>query len=178
MQCPFCQHSDTRVVDSRTAEDGGSIRRRRECPECGARFNTFERPHLPIPAILKADGELQAFDEEKLRRGMTRALYKRPVSEEQVQHALDQIIEKLRHHGERSVPARVVGDWVMEALRDLDHVAYVRFASVYRQFNDAQAFREELERLEQAPSRELRENQLPLMPLPDADKSSGNDPSA
>lgn len=160
------------MVDSRTAEDGGSIRRRRECPECGARFNTFERPHLPVPPILKSDGETQAFDEEKLRRGMVRALYKRPVTEEQLQASIDQIILRLRHYGERSVPARMLGDWVMDALRDLDHVAYVRFASVYRQFNDAQAFRDELERLERTPSRELRESQLPLMRLPDEPEDS------
>ena len=163
MQCPYCRHADTRVVDSRTADDGSSIRRRRECPECGARFNTFERAHLPVPPIRKSDGGTEAFDEEKLRRGMVRALYKRPVSDERLQQSIDHIVEKLRTASERSVPARTLGEWVMDELRDLDHVAYVRFASVYRQFNDAQAFREEIERLEQTPSAELRRSQLPLI---------------
>lgn len=163
MQCPYCRHADTRVVDSRTAEDGSSIRRRRECPECSARFNTFERAHLPVPPLEKSDGSTEAFDEEKLRRGMARALYKRPVSDERLQESIDRIVDKLRTFGERSVPARTLGEWVMEELREMDHVAYVRFASVYRQFNDAQAFREEIERLESAPSPELRRNQLPLI---------------
>lgn len=163
MQCPYCRHDDSRVVDSRTAEDGSSIRRRRECPECGARFNTFERAHLPVPAIEKSSGDTETFDEEKLRRGMTRALYKRPVSEERLQQSIDHIVRKLCAAGGRSVPARTLGDWVMDELRDLDHVAYVRFASVYRQFNDAQAFREEIERLERAPSPELRASQLSLI---------------
>lgn len=163
MQCPYCRHADTRVVDSRTADDGSSIRRRRECPECGERFNTYERAHLPVPPLEKSGGRLEPFDEEKLRRGMARALYKRPVSDERLQQSIDHIVEKLRTVGERSVPARRVGEWVMEELRDLDHVAYVRFASVYRQFNDAQAFREEIERLERAPSAELRRSQIPLI---------------
>ncbi|WP_043765874.1 transcriptional regulator NrdR [Algiphilus aromaticivorans] len=163
MQCPYCRHADTRVVDSRTADDGSSIRRRRECPECGARFNTFERAHLPVPPLEKSDGSTEAFDEEKLRRGMARALYKRPVSDERLQESIDRIVDKLRTFGERSVPARTLGEWVMEELREMDHVAYVRFASVYRQFNDAQAFREEIERLESSPSAELRRNQLPLI---------------
>lgn len=163
MQCPYCRHADTRVVDSRTADDGSSIRRRRECPECGARFNTFERAHLPVPPLEKTDGITEAFDEEKLRRGMARALYKRPVSDERLQQSIDRIVDKLRTFGERCVPARTLGEWVMEELREMDHVAYVRFASVYRQFNDAQAFREEIERLERAPSPELRRNQLPLI---------------
>jgi transcriptional repressor NrdR len=163
VQCPFCRHADTRVVDSRTAEDRSSIRRRRECPECGARFNTFERAHLPVPPLEKSDGSTEAFDEEKLRRGMERALYKRPVSDERLQESIDRIVDKLRTFGERSVPARAVGEWVMAELREMDHVAYVRFASVYRQFNDAQAFREEIERLERAPSPELRRSQLPLI---------------
>lgn len=163
MQCPYCRHADTRVVDSRLADDGSSIRRRRECPECGARFNTFERAHLPVPPVEKSDHSTEPYDEEKLRRGMVRALYKRPVGDEHLQQSIDRITNKLRTFGERSVPARRVGEWVMEELREMDHVAYVRFASVYRQFNDAQAFREELERLERAPSAEVRRSQMPLI---------------
>lgn len=163
MQCPFCKEEDTRVVDSRLADDGAQVRRRRECPACGARFNTFERAHLPIPQVRKQDGSLEAFDEEKLLRGMQRALYKRSVSDEAVREAVDDIIRKLRATGERDVPARQVGEWVMEALRDLDHVAFVRFASVYRRFEDVQAFREEIERLERTPSTAVRDSQLPLI---------------
>jgi transcriptional repressor NrdR len=166
MQCPFCKEVDTRVVDSRIAEDGSQVRRRRECPSCGARFTTFERAHLPIPAIRKQDGKVEAFDEEKLTRGMQRALYKRAVSDEAVRHAVENIIRKLRATGERDVPAMQVGEWVMEELRELDHVAFVRFASVYRSFEDVQAFREEIERLERMPSAALRASQLPLINLP------------
>lgn len=164
MQCPFCKEEDTRVVDSRLTADGAQVRRRRECPACGARFSTFERAHLPIPGVRKQGGSVEAFDEEKLLRGMQRALYKRSVSDEAVRLAMEDIIRKLRATGERDVPSRQVGEWVMEALRDLDHVAFVRFASVYRRFEDVKAFREEIERLEQTPPTPRGDDPPPAQP--------------
>lgn len=162
MHCPFCQHDDTRVIDSRLSEEGNTVRRRRECPACSARFNTFETPELKLPAIVKHDGRRESFDERKLRAGLELALHKRPVAADAVEQVLAKIIELLRKSGEREVASRRVGEWVMDALRPLDQVAYVRFASVYRRFEDVQAFREEIERLE----RELpvlEGKQLPLL---------------
>lgn len=162
MHCPFCQHEDTRVIDSRLSEDGATVRRRRECPGCGARFNTHETAELKLPAIVKHDGRREAFDEGKLRAGLELALHKRPVAADAVDSVLAGIIDALRRSGEREVPARRIGEWVMDALRPLDQVAYVRFASVYRRFEDVQAFREEIERLERdIPV--LEGKQLPLL---------------
>ena len=167
MHCPFCQHEDTRVIDSRLSEDGSTVRRRRECPSCGARYNTFETAELKLPAIVKHDGRREAFDERKLRAGLDLALHKRPVGADAVEKVLATIVESVRRTGEREVPSRRIGEWVMEALRPLDQVAYVRFASVYRRFEDVQAFREEIERLErEIPV--LEGKQLPLLAEPDA----------
>ena len=163
MHCPFCKADDTRVVDSRMAEDGAQVRRRRECEKCGARFTTFEKAQLSMPLILKRDGNPEPFDEEKLHKGLERALYKRPVAPEAVDHAVESIKKKLRSSSERQVPSHRLGEWVMEELRDLDQVAYVRFASIYRQFQDANAFREEVERLLAFPTAEQRRSQLPLI---------------
>ena len=163
MHCPFCKAEDTRVVDSRMAEDGTQVRRRRECEKCGARFTTFEKAALQMPQILKRDGNPEPFDEDKLRKGLDRALYKRPVAPEAVDRAVDNIARKLRSSSERQVPSQRLGEWVMEELRDLDQVAYVRFASIYRQFQDAHAFREEVERLLAFPTAEERRSQLPLI---------------
>ena len=163
MHCPFCKAQDTRVVDSRMAEDGAQVRRRRECEKCGSRFTTFEKAHLEMPQILKRDGNPEPFDEEKLHKGLDRALYKRPVAPEAIDHAVENIKNKLRSSSERQVPSHRLGEWVMEELRDLDQVAYVRFASIYRQFQDANAFREEVERLLAFPSAEQRRSQLPLI---------------
>ena len=163
MHCPFCKAEDTRVVDSRMAEDGAQVRRRRECEKCGARFTTFEKAQLSMPLILKRDGNPEPFDEDKLHKGLERALYKRPVAPEAVDHAVENIAKKLRSSSERQVPTARLGEWVMEELRDLDQVAYVRFASIYRQFQDANAFREEVERLLAFPSAEQRRSQLPLI---------------
>lgn len=163
MQCPFCKAPDTRVIDSRLAEDGTQVRRRRECERCEGRFTTFERAQLSMPLILKRDGKPEPFNEDKLRRGMESALYKRPVTPEQVDHALEDVMRKLRSSGEREVNSQRVGEWVMEELRDLDHVAFVRFASIYRSFEDVNAFREEIERLQTMPSAEQRKSQLPLI---------------
>jgi transcriptional repressor NrdR len=163
MQCPFCKTTDTRVIDSRLAEDGAQVRRRRECASCGGRFTTFEKAQLAIPYIVKRDGVSVPFDEEKLRKGIETALHKRRISPERVDKAIENILGKLRAAGEREIPSRKLGEWVMEELHELDHVAYVRFASIYRSFEDVNAFREEIERLERLPSAELRKNQLPLI---------------
>jgi len=148
MHCPFCQHEDTRVIDSREAEDGATIRRRRECAQCGERFNTFEVVELKLPAVVKSDGRREPFDERKLRNGVERALQKRPVASDAVDNVVRAVVHQLRAANEREVPSRTVGEWVMDELKRLDQVAYVRFASVYRRFEDVQAFREEIERLE------------------------------
>lgn len=163
MQCPFCNAADTRVIDSRLAEDGTQVRRRRECAVCKGRFTTFERAALAMPNIIKRGGSPEPFDEDKLRRGFESALYKRPVSPDAIDHALESVMRKLRQSGEREVPSRQVGEWVMEELRDLDHVAYVRFASIYLSFEDLNAFREEIERLQHLPTAEQRRSQMSLI---------------
>ncbi|MBD8871522.1 transcriptional regulator NrdR [Rhodanobacter sp. DHB23] len=148
MHCPFCQHEDTRVIDSRLTEDGATVRRRRECPQCGERFNTFETAELKLPAIVKSGERREAFDERKLRVSFERALQKRPVASHDVDSAVREIVNDLRRSGEREVPSRQLGELVMRELKKLDQVAYVRFASVYRKFEDVQAFLEEIARLE------------------------------
>ncbi|MDT0635119.1 transcriptional regulator NrdR [Spectribacter hydrogenoxidans] len=163
MLCPFCNAEATRVVDSRLAAEGSQVRRRRECPDCGSRFTTFENAELVLPRIAKNDGTPEPFDEAKLRRGIDRALYKRPVSAEAVDAAVSRIRQRLRTDGERDVPSRRLGNWVMEELRELDQVAFVRFASVYRRFEDVNAFREEIERLEATPGPEAARAQLSLI---------------
>lgn len=163
MQCPFCKAPDTRVIDSRLAEDGEQIRRRRECERCNQRFTTFEKPQLLMPGVVKRNGQVMPFKEDKLRGGIKNACFKRPVSDDQIDHAVDTVMRKLRHSGEREVPSSQVGEWVMQELHDLDHVAYVRFASIYRKFEDVNAFREEIDRLEKLPSAETRKSQLPLI---------------
>ena len=148
MHCPFCQHEDTRVIDSRLTEDGSTVRRRRECPQCGERFNTFETAELKLPTIVKSGERREVFDERKLRVSFERALQKRPVASHDVDASVRAIINDLRRSGEREVPSRQLGELVMRELKNLDQVAYVRFASVYRKFEDVQAFREEIEKLE------------------------------
>jgi transcriptional repressor NrdR len=164
MRCPFCGAPDTRVVDSRLGGEGDQVRRRRECAECKERFTTYETVELSLPRVVKSDGSRQPFLEEKLRAGMARALEKRPVSAEAVERAVSHIKRRLIARGEREVPSRTIGEWVMDELRHLDQVAYVRFASVYRSFQDVQDFREEVERLERSLSPELIEHQIPLLP--------------
>ena len=159
MYCPFCQHTETRVIDSRASEDGATIRRRRECEACGDRFSTLETIELKLPAIIKSDGRRETFDARKLRHGFDRALHKRPVSEEDIEAAVRAVVHQLRMTTEREVSSRRIGEFVIGELRKLDHVGFVRFASVYRSFEDVADFREELDRLE----RELPgEGQLPL----------------
>ncbi len=148
MWCPFCNHTDTRVVDSRLTSDGYQIRRRRECASCGARFNTYETPMLKAPNVIKSDGSREPFKEEKLRSGMMRALEKRPVETQQVERAIRDLLRKIRTLEDAEIPSKDIGEWVAASLARLDQVAYVRFASVYRRFEDVQAFREEIERLE------------------------------
>ena len=162
MHCPFCQHEDTRVIDSRLADDGATVRRRRECPQCGERFNTFETAELKLPAIVKSGERREAFDERKLRTSFERALQKRPVASHDVDNSVREIINDLRRSGEREVPSRHIGELVMRELGKLDQVAYVRFASVYRKFEDVQAFREEIEKLERDLP-ELEKLQLSLL---------------
>jgi transcriptional repressor NrdR len=145
--CPFCGHIETKVTDSRLAGEGRQIRRRRECLACNERFTTFETAELVMPTVVKGDRTREPFDENKLRSGMEKALEKRPVPRAQVDEALSRIAHKVRTLGDREVPARVIGELVMEELRQLDEVAYVRFASVYRHFEDIEAFHEEIRKL-------------------------------
>lgn len=147
MHCPFCQAADTKVIDSRLVGEGSQVRRRRGCNSCGERFTTFETAELVMPRIIKQDGTRQPFDEAKLRGGFMRAVEKRPVSVEAIEEAITRIMSKLRATGEREIPASVLGELVMEALRELDDVAYVRFASVYRRFEDVSEFKREIEKL-------------------------------
>ena len=149
MHCPFCSTEETKVIDSRLVGSGHQVRRRRECLQCHERFTTYEAAELVMPRIVKRDGRRIPFDEEKLKSGIHRALEKRPVSTEQFEDIINQLKQKLRASGEREVNAQTLGEWVMEALREVDEVAYVRFASVYRRFQDVNAFREEIRRMEQ-----------------------------
>jgi len=165
MYCPFCGHIETKVIDSRLAGEGRQVRRRRECLACGERFTTFETAELLMPLVVKNDRTREPFDEAKLRAGITKALEKRPVSQEAVEEAISRICHKLRGMGEREVASRSVGELVMEELHHLDEVAYVRFASVYRSFQDLEAFREEIEKLRhRRRRRESNRDQLPLLP--------------
>jgi transcriptional repressor NrdR len=164
MRCPFCSADETRVIDSRLTEESDAVRRRRECEVCGERFTTFERAELRLPQVIKSDGRREAFTESKLRGGLSRALEKRPVDAEAVEAMLGRIRHKLIASGEREVAARRIGEWVMEELREIDPVAFVRFASVYRSFEDVDAFREEVQRLQSEPSPESRRKQLRLLP--------------
>lgn len=164
MYCPFCGKQETKVIDSRLASEGAQVRRRRECLDCGERFTTFESPELVMPRIIKSNGAREPFDEEKLITGIMRALEKRPVESERVDAAISRLQHRLRASGEREIPSRQVGEWVVNELRQLDQVAFVRFASVYRSFEDVNAFREEIERLEQEPTAEEKKDQIPLLP--------------
>jgi transcriptional repressor NrdR len=164
MHCPFCAHPDTKVNDSRLAAEGAQIRRRRECLECGERFTTFETAELVMPLVVKSDQRRVPFDEAKLRAGLLKSLEKRPVSRESVEEAVSHITRKLRGLGEREVTSRQIGEIVMEELHRLDEVASVRYASVYRQFQDVEAFREEIDRLRHRRGRTPSEDQLSLLP--------------
>lgn len=148
MHCPFCNAVDTKVIDSRLVGDGSQVRRRRQCLECNERFTTFEVAELVMPRIIKSNDTRVPFDEEKLRRGMLKALEKRPVSADDIELAINAIKSQIRATGEREVPATMIGNLVMDALKKLDKVAYIRFASVYRSFEDIREFGEEIAKLQ------------------------------
>ncbi|MBU2569769.1 MAG: transcriptional regulator NrdR [Gammaproteobacteria bacterium] len=147
MRCPFCSAQDTRVIDSRLANEGDQVRRRRECTVCKERFTTFEQAELSLPRVIKRGGAREPFDEQKLRAGMLRALEKRPVDSDAIEQAISRIIKELATKGEREIKAQELGEKVMRELSVLDHVAYVRFASVYRSFEDVSEFTDMIEHL-------------------------------
>lgn len=140
MHCPFCSNDDTRVIDSRVVEDGAAVRRRRECEVCGKRFSTYERAELRLPLVIKKDGTRQPFNIENIRMGMQKALEKRPVSAEQIEQGVNSILRSVQELGEAEIPSATIGAFVMEQLQRLDGVAYIRFASVYREFKDVDEF--------------------------------------
>lgn len=162
MYCPFCGHDDTRVVDSRLASEGDQVRRRRECTSCKERFSTYEVAVFNMPPVTKSTGEKQPFNEHKLRAGLMRATQKRPVDAKAIDSAVLQIQKRILKSGKTEVDSSVIGEYVMEELRTLDDVAYIRFASVYRDFNDIGEFIEAIERLENTPSSESRKRQIKL----------------
>ena len=151
MHCPFCSKPDTKVIDSRLVAEGQQVRRRRECTACGERFTTFEGAELVMPRIVKRDGSREPFNEEKLRAGLLRALERRPVPTEEIESTIADIGSQLRATGEREVSSRLLGELVMEALKKLDKVAYVRFASVYLSFDDIRQFEEAVAKLQKSP---------------------------
>lgn len=152
MRCPFCSSEDTRVIDSRLGDSGESVRRRRECQDCTQRFTTFEHVVFEMPSVIKADGRRERFDEVKLHRGITRALEKRPIKTEVVGGAVNRIMRQFTHKGDREIDVKKIGEAVMNELRQLDEVAYVRFVSVYRSFQDLEAFSDEVEKLKESVS--------------------------
>ena len=164
MYCPFCSHEETKVIDSRLAGDGRQIRRRRQCLQCKERFTTFESAELVMPRLVKNDNSRQPFDESKVRDSMRRALEKRPVPSDEFEQAVGRLVHKLRTMGEREVPSRLVGELVMEELRGLDEVAYVRFASVYRSFQDVTEFQEEIRKLQEITEASASREQMSLLP--------------
>lgn len=147
MRCPFCQSEDTRVIDSREGDDGDSVRRRRACQSCEERYTTFERVELHLPQVIKTDGKRERFNEEKLRDGFAIALQKRPINAAQVENAIQRLMRRFAFSGDNEIPSVDVGEAVMAELRDLDEVAYVRFASVYRKFQDLDEFNDLVQRL-------------------------------
>lgn len=148
MHCPFCSENDTKVIDSRLVADGHQVRRRRQCLACKERFTTFESAELVMPKVIKSNGNREPFNEDKMVGGIQRALEKRPVSADSIELAISNIKSKLRATGEREVPSKMIGNLVMDQLRELDKVAYIRFASVYRSFEDIREFGEEIAKLE------------------------------
>ena len=148
MHCPYCSHTDTKVIDSRLVAEGTQTRRRRECPSCGDRFTTFETAELLMPKVIKSRNNMrEPFNEQKLREGLSRALEKRPVGEEEVETLIEDVKKDIRSTGEREIRSREIGEFIMKRLRQLDEVAFIRFASVYRRFEDITEFSEEVEKL-------------------------------
>ena len=164
MRCPFCANDDTRVIDSRLGDTGESVRRRRECQECAKRFTTFEHVVFDMPSVIKADGRREKFDEDKLRRGITRALEKRPIGAEAVEGVVNRIMRRFTHKGDREISVQRIGEAVMYELSQVDEVAYVRFASVYRSFQDLEAFGEEVAKLRESLGSQENEYQSSLLP--------------
>ncbi len=163
MHCPFCGNEETKVVDSRLAGEGSQVRRRRECVSCETRFTTYESPILNMPIVIKSDGSRDAFDEVRLRSGMLRSLEKRPVAADQIEDAIGHIKKQLIGIDSREISSREIGNLVMYELQRLDHVAYIRFASVYLSFEDIQAFEEVIKTLESEPTPEMHRRQVPLI---------------
>lgn len=163
MRCPFCGATDTRVIDSRLAGEGSQVRRRRECVRCRERYTTFETAELELPRIIKRDGRRETFSLEKLRAGIEHALEKRAISADTVARIIDHIRHLCLTYNDREIPANQLGEWVMQELRKVDQVAYVRFASVYRSFKDVSEFREIIDHVEKDPSPEMRKSQLSLI---------------
>lgn len=163
MRCPYCGAQDTKVMDSRLAGDGDQVRRRRRCVVCAERFTTYEAVELNLPRVIKRNGTRVPFDGDKLRSGLMRATEKRPISTEQIEDAIARIQRQLLGTADGEISAREIGELAMTELRSLDKVAYVRFASVYRKFEDVAAFREEIERLERNPAPEVDRAQLDLL---------------
>ena len=157
MKCPFCNCPDTQVIDSRVSEEGESIRRRRRCVECEKRFTTYEKVELRMPQIVKSNGNREEFKEDKLRTGFLRALHRRPVPINLVEDAISRIVQKLLSLGEREVQSRRVGELVMKELYKLDKVAYIRFASVYRDFQDVDDFRDAIKEVQRPAPRRKRQ---------------------
>ena len=151
MHCPFCNNDETKVIDSRLAGEGWQVRRRRECQQCDERYTTFETAELVMPHVIKRDDSREPFDQIKLRSGILRALEKRPVKSEDIEKSIERVTHLLQTMGEREVSGRLIGDMVMEELRKLDQVAYVRYASVYRSFQDITEFQREIEKLQSLP---------------------------
>jgi len=147
LRCPFCQHIDDRVIDSRLSKEGGMIRRRRECANCQRRFTTYERVEETMPLVIKKDGRRQTFDRGKILAGLHRACEKRPISVEVLEKMAERIEQRLEEAGEREVQSREIGEQIMQELQNLDEVAYVRFASVYRSFKDVNEFMNEVKEL-------------------------------
>lgn len=152
MHCPICNFSETKVIDSRLVGEGEKIRRRRECmnPDCLTRFTTFEVAEIHIPTVIKQNGDRESYSADKLRRGLLRACEKRPVSAQQISSLISSIEQNMRSSGEREISSEQIGQWVMEGLKDLDHVAYIRFASVYLSFADIAAFQKTIDELNKA----------------------------
>ena len=174
MHCPFCNFEDTKVIDSRLAGEGRQVRRRRECLSCSERFTTFEQAELVMPYVIKRDDRREPFDDAKLRNGMLAALQKRPVQREDVERSIEHIAHILQTIGEREVSSGLIGDLVMEELRKLDIVAYVRFASIYRSFQDVTEFQQEIERLQSLPSLLESREQMSLLPSEASPKKPGS----
>ena len=163
MRCPFCGEQDTKVIDSRLVSDGDQVRRRRQCQACDERFTTFESAELLMPKLVKSNGTRVPFDEQKLRAGIQRAVEKRPVSVEDIEASIHRIQARLRATGEREIKSLSVGELVMDELRKLDQVAYVRFASVYRQFQDIDEFRQEIERISHDKPKPKSQKQMDIL---------------